>query len=52
MNISSVRCNIRPASTRRTFSMRRFTFLPEWQADKAAEDAWKDDGLVQADAWK
>jgi succinyl-CoA:acetate CoA-transferase len=29
-----------------------FTFLPEWQADKAAEDAWKEDSLVQADAWK
>ncbi|MCW2273178.1 succinate CoA transferase [Rhodoblastus acidophilus] len=29
-----------------------FTFLPEWQADKAAQDAWKEDSLVQADAWK
>jgi succinyl-CoA:acetate CoA-transferase len=29
-----------------------FTFLPEWQADKAAQDAWKEDGVVQNDAWK
>jgi succinyl-CoA:acetate CoA-transferase len=29
-----------------------FTFLPEWQADKTAQEAWKEDGLVQADVWK
>ena len=29
-----------------------FTFLPEWQANRDAHDAWKKDGLVQADAWK
>ena len=29
-----------------------FTFLPEWQAEKDAEDAWKEDSVIQADAWR
>mgnify|MGYP003333830139 FL=1 len=29
-----------------------FTFLPNWMANKAAREAWRDDALVQADAWK
>lgn len=29
-----------------------FTFLPNWVANKAAREAWRDDGMVQADAWK
>ena len=29
-----------------------FTFLPEWQANRDAQDAWQEDGVVQADAWK
>ncbi len=29
-----------------------FTFLPNWQANREARDAWKEDSLVQADAWK
>ncbi len=29
-----------------------FTFMPNWMANKAAREAWRDDSLVQADAWK
>ena len=29
-----------------------FTFLPNWQANREARDAWKEDSVVQADAWK
>ena len=29
-----------------------FTFLPNWMANKAAREAWRDDSLVQADAWR
>jgi succinyl-CoA:acetate CoA-transferase len=29
-----------------------YTFLPNWVANKAAREAWRDDGMVQADAWK
>ena len=29
-----------------------FTFLPEWQAEKDAQEAWKEDSVIQADAWK
>lgn len=29
-----------------------FTFLPNWQANKEAREAWNDDIVVQADAWK
>ena len=29
-----------------------FTFLPEWQAEKDAQDAWKEDSVIQADAWR
>jgi succinyl-CoA:acetate CoA-transferase len=29
-----------------------FTFLPNWQANRDARDAWKEDSVVQADAWK
>jgi succinyl-CoA:acetate CoA-transferase len=28
-----------------------FTFLPNWLAAKNAREAWKEDSLVQADAW-
>jgi succinyl-CoA:acetate CoA-transferase len=29
-----------------------FTFLPNWVANQAAREAWREDSLVQADAWK
>ncbi len=29
-----------------------FTFLPNWQANREAREAWKEDSVVQADAWK
>lgn len=29
-----------------------YTFLPNWVANQAAREAWRDDALVQADAWK
>ena len=29
-----------------------YTFLPNWVANQAARDAWREDSLVQADAWK
>lgn len=29
-----------------------YTFLPNWTANQAARDAWRDDSVVQADAWK
>ncbi len=29
-----------------------FNFLPNWVANRAAQDAWRDDATVQADAWK
>ncbi|HUO54172.1 MAG TPA: acetyl-CoA hydrolase/transferase family protein [Rhodoblastus sp.] len=29
-----------------------FTFLPNWQANREARDAWREDAVVQADAWK
>jgi succinyl-CoA:acetate CoA-transferase len=29
-----------------------FTFLATWQANREAREAWKEDGVVQADAWK
>lgn len=28
------------------------TFLPNWMANKAAREAWRDDGVTQADAWR
>ncbi|NEV79816.1 propionyl-CoA--succinate CoA transferase, partial [Rhodopseudomonas sp. BR0C11] len=28
------------------------TFLPNWMANKAAREAWRDDAVVQADAWR
>ena len=29
-----------------------FTFLPNWQANREAREAWKEDSVIQADAWK
>ncbi|MBS1158709.1 MAG: succinate CoA transferase [Proteobacteria bacterium] len=29
-----------------------YTFLPNWVANQAARDAWREDSLIQADAWK
>ncbi|NTV09518.1 MAG: propionyl-CoA--succinate CoA transferase, partial [Zoogloea sp.] len=29
-----------------------FTFLSNWQANQAAREAWRDDAVVQADAWR
>ena len=29
-----------------------YSFLPNWIANQAAREAWRDDALVQADAWK
>jgi succinyl-CoA:acetate CoA-transferase len=29
-----------------------FTFLPNWTANKNAREAWRDDSVVQADAWR
>jgi succinyl-CoA:acetate CoA-transferase len=29
-----------------------FTFLPNWMANKNAREAWRDDSVVQADAWR
>jgi succinyl-CoA:acetate CoA-transferase len=28
------------------------TFLPNWMANKAAREAWREDALAQADAWR
>lgn len=28
------------------------TFLPNWMANKAAREAWREDGVVQADVWR
>ena len=28
-----------------------YTFLPNWVANQAAREAWREDSLVQADAW-
>ena len=29
-----------------------FTFLPNWIANRAAREAWREDSVVQADAWR
>lgn len=29
-----------------------FNFLPTWMANQNAREAWREDGMIQADAWK